>query len=117
MVKREVEESHSFSLHASTLYYSTLLLVLRLIHLLLLSRPLRLLSCRRKEWVLIMPLGLGYVSIIKSAEIRLGYSLGHVSVLVADRRNGVIDASTFVASHSGSRVGHQNVERSEPGLL
>jgi hypothetical protein len=64
-----------------------------------------------------VPLGLGYVSIIKSAEIRLGYSLGHVSVLVADRRNGVIDASTFVASHSGSLVGHENVERSEPGLL
>jgi hypothetical protein len=64
-----------------------------------------------------MSLDLGYVSIIKSAEIRLGYSLGHVSAVAADRGSGIIDASTFVASHSRSLVSDENVERSEPGLL
>jgi hypothetical protein len=67
--------------------------------------------------LLIVPLGLGYVSIIKSAEIRLRNSLGHVSVVVAGRGGGMIDASTFFASDSRSPVSRENVERSKPGLL
>jgi hypothetical protein len=118
MVRREVEENHSYlSTCASILHYSTKLLQNLSVNSCSVIHPTTLAIQSPERVVVDDTLGSRYISIIKSAKVRLLYSLGHVCVRVAGEGTGITDASTFFASHSRGTVSHENVERSQPGLL